>query len=401
MEKFLQIAVVVGTLGISGFSLGAEDYNQGLKKELSEVKKIQVEKVAPAISSAESINTVTQVQTQTPPSTNTNLQPIYILQQPAASPQAQVQPATTIEAAPVKESRADQLRKQREEVEHQTENKLVERLEDDRLLSEKDRADRLLAPLNPPTPAVSPSPLTVNPPITTVPTNATVTPATVVPPPVVAPVIVTREEVPTVTATHDDLMRNNESEEPAKFSIGALAGLGSYPSVGNVNGAYAAGVLMDMQFAERLGLETAFLYSSYDIKNNYNNFYCPGCGGSLVTTLNQYNFDVGLTYHILGGRVSPVVGVIADYTRRSYSDRIRYGSNTGSTRGSNSFDGGFLVGVDVSATKKLTVGMDIRYLMNFSYRTDDALAYNVGYQQGDPIESLNYYFATLSLKLSL
>ena len=89
------------------------------------------------------------------------------------------------------------------------------------------------------------------------------------------------------------------------------------------------------------------------------------------------------------------------YTHRSYEDVVVYGpSNTGTTS-SNAFDAGFKLGAEVRASRKITIGADIRYLFNLSYRTENPLAYQMGPVLGEPLESLSYYFATINLKVSL
>lgn len=387
---------VLSVLAVWAFAhAAAPDYNDGIREELGQQDVEQMYPRRPKAGTVEvkrvdpmQVQAAAAPQIQPSVAPATSVQPIYILQQPPQQPQ--VQPPTNVEATPVKESRAEQLRKQREEVEHQTESKLIERLEDDRLLSEKERADRIFGASASPTPApaVVPAPAA----------------------PVVAPVAIQQQqqqvvtpvmaptEVTTVSVKHEDVIE--KKDDKAKISIGGMAGLGSYPTVNNIKGAYATGLLVDLEFAERLGVEATGVYSTYDVQNLTP---CLGCfnNNALVTTLNQWNFTGAFTYHVLSGRVSPVVGALAGYTRRNYSARVSFGPSSQSVTGSSAFDGGFLIGVDVGATEKLTIGADIRYLMNLSYRTDDPLAYYNGVYIGEPLEGLNYYFATINLKLAL
>jgi hypothetical protein len=383
----------------------SEDYNQGMREELSQdnaqlypkrtkktVRQTQTETVnenavQPATLNPNSnSNRNTQVQIQQSPA------PIYILQQPGGAPQqAQTQPTTTVESQ-ARESRSDALRRQREDVEHQTEDKLTERLENDRLQSEKDRADRLfnpavVAPQQAPVVVVAPAPA------------ASPTPA---PTPVPVPVVVAPvTEVAPVIITKDDEAPIKEEEASAKFSVGALAGIGSYPSLSNVSGSYAAGVQGNLQFAERFGVNLSTVFSNYNLQN-----VNPYSSTSYLVNVDQINVTGGADYHILDGRVSPVVGVLAGYTRRSFSSRVSFGPPDANT-GSNAIDGGFLVGVDVRCTNRISVGADMRYMMNISYRPDNPLSYsniNNPYSyapQTSPIESSSYYFATLNLKLAL
>lgn len=73
----------------------------------------------------------------------------------------QQQPTTYVQAQPVSESRAEAMRKAREHAEVQTEQKIVEKLEQSRLDDERDRADRLFgnrfeSPEQKPAPAPAP-----------------------------------------------------------------------------------------------------------------------------------------------------------------------------------------------------------------------------------------------------
>lgn len=106
--------------------------------------------------------------TTLPAAPATRLQPVYVetptvvaapvtvttvqvpLQAQAPAQTTLVAQAAPVQAqAPTKLSRADELRKQRELVEQQTEYKMIERLEDDRILAEKRRLEAFSAPLTP------------------------------------------------------------------------------------------------------------------------------------------------------------------------------------------------------------------------------------------------------------
>jgi hypothetical protein len=361
-------------------------------------------------------------------------QPIFILQ-PTQAPQAapaavatapagQVQPTTNVDATAVPEPKSEQLRHQREDMEHQTENKLIEKLEDDRLKSEKDRADRLFAapvpvssPAQSPAPAVAPVAGVV---AVEVPPQPAQSPAPVLVQPVMAgpapePIASPAPEVVksdvnavAVIIPPSDTMKGENSakvdenavkkeDEEKRFSVGAVAGLPSYPSANNINSLYTLGVMGTYKFENRFALQTGFDYSRFNIQNAT---YCPYCsGGTLVEGLNQYDFNVGLNYNILPGKITPVVGVLLDYARRSYSDVADYGYTYGLTSGSNALNAGLMAGLDVELSKNLILGFQFQYLFNVSYWTDSPLAYGLyGNLYGTPVEQLSYYMATLNLR---
>ncbi len=384
----------------------AADYNKGLKHELDDVEQMypKRQRVASQGDNAEStkieITKVKAQEIQAAPSSqagsvvvNQNQpqqfqqaqgQPIYILQQ---------QPTTNVEANTVRETKADVLRKQREEVERQNEMKLIEKLEDERLNAEKDRAERIYN--NPqPKPEPTPAPVTQQQqapvPVVVAPQPEVIQPA---PQPVAAVQTIKIEEV-----------KEEKKEDKTRFSIGVMGGIGSYTSVSNVSGAYAIGGLVEADLANRISIEGDVTYSSYDVKNanasSYYSYYSYNT--ALVTTLNQWNIDGVIKYKFLRGTLTPVAGAILGFTRRDYSDRVNYGYSNSAT-GSNAFDGGLMAGLDVRASDNLTVGADVRYLMNISYRTDNPLAYGVGnssYIGSVPLESLSYAIMSLNTKLS-
>ncbi|MCC6278553.1 MAG: outer membrane beta-barrel protein [Oligoflexia bacterium] len=339
---------------------------------------------------AQSYNVVT-TQTAQPPQqveqpvqAQATVQPIYIVNPGPNQAAAQVQPTTQVEAQSVRESRLDAIRKQREEIERQTEEKLQQRIEDDRVQAEKERQERLLAPLG----------------IQVAPSNAVSgsAPQTVIVQE--KPAVVT-----TVVTTAPSATSEQNSEGGGKFRMGGALGIGSYPTVSNVTPVYSVGFTADYYFPERFAVEGAFSYSSFDITTAVPCYYCPN--PNLVTTMTQMNFTGGVTYLILKNKLTPVVGGHVGYTRRSYTGRISYGSPTpyGSsgetTSGSNAFDAGLSAGAALVLSERFTIGATIKWFFNLSYRTDDPLTYAYGPPVGSAIESLNYYLATVDFKIAL
>jgi hypothetical protein len=351
----------------------------------------------------------------------------------SGAPAAQVQPTTNIDSTSVPEPKSDQLRRQREDMEHQTENKLIEKLEDDRIKSEKDRADRLFVG---PQPSPSPTPAPAAPIAAIVPTSSPVpgappvasavpgvvavevpaqTPGPVAPP---APETVKAEAIavsvtpassPAPMATPSDLALVGEStaksdhnddhkdEDKRKFSVGPMGGIPSYPTVNNINSLYTLGAMGNYKLEHRFSLQAAFDYSRFNINNTA---FCPFCaGGTLVKGMDQYDISVGANYNILPYSITPVVGVLLDYARRNYYDVVDYGYTYGTPTGSNAFNAGLMVGADFKISDNLILGCQFSYLWNISYWTDNPLAYGLyGPIYGQSVESLNYYMATLNLR---
>lgn len=421
VKSFVFIAVIFNVTLLPMVSFG-QDFNRSAKRDLRDLEEstepaypkrskataqrqvdvtsVKTLRVLPAAQNTVTVPVAPQpVAQQTEVVTQTIQpaapQPIYIVQQPT----------TNVDATPVKESRADQLRKQREEFEHQNESRLIERLEDDRLNSEKERLDRIMGPKSAapnPTPAPTPAPQTAAPAPVVQPAP---TPAVVVVQP--AP---QKEEIKPIenivpaeglSKTSKEEQKEEKKEERSRIAVGGLVGIGNYPSASNVSGAYALGAVVELTLPNRFAVEGTIAYSSYDIKNVG---YCLYCFGStLVTTMNQWDITGGVKYKILSGMVTPVVGAMLGYSRRDYQSRLSWGYGVDSGTGSNAFEGGLLIGADIKCTENLYIGADFRYMMNISYRTDNPLAY--GYfgnsvYVGSPIESLNYYLASINAKIS-
>jgi hypothetical protein len=379
--------------------------------------------------------------------------PIYVLTPAPTSTapavtgeETQVQPTTTVDSTIVPEPKSEVLRKQREDLEHQTDSSALEKLEVDRINSEKARNEKLnavavAAPSPSPTPTPSPTPnvapvvtpvaVPVASPTATPVASPTAVPVAAISAPVAAPapapvpVAVENNQVPVErlnspdnsvaagSTTDSSTLTKAEGENTAKvdsktttpeekvsqFSVGATGGLANYPGVGNITPFYSAGLVGNYMFDEHFGLQIDLDYSNFNITNAT---YCPFCsGGTLVKNMDQYNFATGIIYDIYKSRVTPLVGALLDYTRRNYSDRVTYGYTYGTPSGSNAFDAGLVAGVDFNLTKSLILGAQFQYFWNLTYNTDNPLAYSYyGPIYGSPVESLSYYIVGLNLRFA-
>ncbi|MGE3974521.1 MAG: hypothetical protein AB7F59_08355 [Bdellovibrionales bacterium] len=307
------------------------------------------------------------------------------------------QPETLVEAAPLSESRVGKVKKARNDFEKSTEDTLVEKLEQDRIDAEKERAKRAEELFT------KKEELKVEP---------------VKEEPVVQPIIVQpAAPVATVVAV-DDAEKTKPKEERTRYYISGVGGVGDYTSAKNVKGIYAAGVAFGMVLPENIVIEASAVFSSYDVTETrydyYSNVYYPS-----DVQMDQQNFSIAGKYRFLDGRVKPLVGALVSYTHRTFQNKYSnpyaspygngYGypyaaqnSNQNSTRPDSwAIDGGLLVGADVKVSEAFFMGADVRYIMNLSYRRDkdprDLNYYGVysnGY--GTPIEELNYYIFTIN-----
>lgn len=211
-----------------------------------------------------------------------------------AANQAQELPSTLVEASPLKESRAEQLRKQREAAEQNTELLIVEQLEKDRLDAERRRAQKLFGDkLNDDSQQVEEVQVIA-------PVVQPIVVAT--PAPVVAPVVVEdnsqlKSDVSDIKSSIAELKTSQkiEEEKPVKTSkvfIGAIVGTGEYAGVDNVKPAYALGASGGIDYEDGLSLEATYIYSSYDVEPAYFS------GPYNTIEMDQTNVGVGVKYRI-------------------------------------------------------------------------------------------------------
>lgn len=314
-------------------------------------------------------------------------QQIYVVQ-PAPQPVVPPQQISVVEDTPLKESKAEALRRSRMEVEAETEQRIVEKLETERMKAERERAEQITKALDGKK-------------------EEEAKPAEVAPVPVIQPAqmqpiqqapVVSVSEADTVIATATPEIKEEIKEEKARIYVSGMGGIGDYPGVKNVQGMYAAGFAAGVIFPERLIAEGSFLMSTYDVEpvSGYNNPIYPN-----IKQIDQMNFLGAVKYQLLDGRIRPVLGVLAGYTKRVYSDK-QYYYYQGPDITSHAFDMGLSAGADVELAKNFAVGMDFRYMWNMSYRVEGQYqASLINPQQfGKPVESLDYFLLTFGGRLT-
>jgi hypothetical protein len=335
-------------------------------------------------------------------------QPIYIINSPAqaaqataATQQVQKQPTTVIEASPLAESRAEAIRKSRQDAEVQTEQKIVEKLEQSRMEDEKRRADVLFGDkfnnLNQQQ---------------QVPVQQPVAPAPVVVAPVAAPApIIVEKQVQDDSATRElirqelaaSMEKNKPVEQRTKYVAGLL-GLGDYPDVSNVKGNYSLGVAFGNK-VDGFIIEGSFLYSNYTVSPYANTFNNPYYNN---VDVNQYTGALAAKIQFFDGIVKPVIGGIAAYSYRTYELKsnawtMNNNNSMKSDANSHAVDLGALVGADLEFSPKYSIGLDFRYMWNLSSRINYGSNYNSNYNQWmntNPLEKLQYYVMSVSGRMN-
>lgn len=317
-----------------------------------------------------------------------NNPPIVILNSPntnssaAANSQAsqvQSQPTTYIEAQPLSDSKADLMRKKRQEVELDTEMRIVEKLELSRMEDEKRRAGVLFGDkwdsMNNPG-AVSQAPVQAAP---------------------VAPAVDISGEVRKALA---DMEPKKDIGFQKKKYFGVSVGMGEYPDAVNMKGNYAMGVTLGTTISEHGAFEGSF---------NMSNFEVDKVVGSYAyyqekTEVDQYSATGLIKMSPLSGTFKPAVGALASYTYRKYTDtQYLFASNEAS---SNAIDFGLMTGADVEIADDYSIGLDFRYMWNLTNKVDSDVnnSYSTSpYQsstRGTAVEDLNYYILSVMGKMS-
>lgn len=305
---------------------------------------------------------------------------------PVAAPAVQTQPTTIVEASPLQESRAENLRRNRQDAEVQTEQKIVEKLEESRLEDEKRRSDVLFGDkFN-----QLQSGVTVqNSPNAVVNTNQQVTQQEQAVVPVVVPEkVVTappappkeeidREIIRSEVRASLETMKGKEKEEEKKPEdkayFSGLVGMGDYPDVKNVRGNYSLGFAVGRKIRNNLLVEGSFLYSQYEVEQRDGGIVCDYYTCTeypRITEMNQYQGGALVKYQIGGGMFRPVFGGVAAYTYRTFTDtQFAIPNNDAS---SHAFDMGLVTGADVEVSDSFTIGLDIRYMWNLFSRTSNS-----------------------------
>jgi outer membrane protein W len=310
-----------------------------------------------------------------------------------APAQPQKQPTTVIEASPLTESRADRIRKARQDAEIQTEQKIVEKLEFSRMEDERRRGEVLfgdrfgqLTNANQPQPA----PVIVAP----VPVQE-VAPAPIVHAPQEDKMDKDAVRAEISAALSD--MKPQEEKHEDKMYFAGLLGVGDYPDAKNLKGQYATGFAVGKTFAGHTQIEGAFIYSSYQVEQVCSYFYpCGGFYGGqyypTITKMDQYQGSLTGKYQAFSGVIRPVIGASVAYTYRSFTDTqfARYNSDATST----ALDLGLVTGADFVLSDSFSLGLDFRYYINVTSQSSGQFQRSFLNPQEPgrkPVEQLNYY----------
>jgi len=399
MKRSFQVAIGAVSLVLSATAFAQSDYS--FDDEVNaELNKMYDQGGAPA-NNGRAKGPQVQVNVQSSPAAAANAQAQAPVQQTVAQAAVQTQPTTIVQASPVQESKAESLRKNRQDAEVQTEQKIVEKLEESRLKDEQRRSEVLFGDKfnqlqnNSVNVVSSPGAVIATQQQQPVAPVAQIAPA----PPVVevaaAPVVkqeVDKEGVRNEVRLSLEEMKAKEKEGDEKKKhetyVSALVGVGDYPDVQNIRSKYAAGLSVGSKINDRLLWEGSFIYSQYDVYQSY----LTGYPYPTITQMNQYGGQALVKYQIFGGIFRPVIGGVLGYTYRTYKDEFYAYTNNQAT--SQAVDAGVMAGADLEVSDGFSIGLDVRYMWNLTSQVSNqglqqAFSQNT-YGSSTPVESLSY-----------
>ncbi len=373
--KFKTLVAVVATLSIAAQVYAAENVGQIVNNVAQSEEVTQAPAAGVVI-----LNTNTNSNTNTTSASTTA----------AGVATSTVQPATVVEAVPGVDSRAESLRKARQNAELQTQAIVVEKLEESRLREEQQRAQRLFgtkieaqtATTTVTTPVAAPvATQTVAPvvaPAEVKPTQVTIEKVEIIQPAASAPAVVSAEApvvpvaTPVITITEEPVVAAKsvlivddgaEKKEKSKdrLYVTGLVGAVNYDA-SNVKSNGAVGIGVGMLLKSNWSVEASYLYSNHNIDT----FWQP----NLYRDLNQHDIQGAAKYYFQLGKIKPFVGGSATYIVRKYSDRVINNyvytmiNNYTTSEETHSLNVSVLGGVDFEIDKNILVGASMDWSAN-------------------------------------
>ena len=255
----------------------------------------------------------------------------------------QTQKVEFVKAGPLKKPMSAKMRQKRQQLEMETEEKFVQKLEDARMEDERARRQELFE----------------------------------------QQLRATNEfqdlESPNELAT---TLIINEEDDAYDYYVSLVGGGVNYPLVNglpNMNG--AGGLALGMGVGSDFWLEGSFLYSFQQVETS-------SFTGAATNDIDHLSFGVGAKYGFTLSKnwITPVAGVLFSYTRRQYD---------GGDNNSNALDGGLVGGLELALNKAVKLGLEGRYMMNLDYDKESA----VSNSDIDNLEDFDYAVYLMTAKM--
>jgi outer membrane protein W len=336
-----------------------------------------------------------------------------------AAAAASQQPNTVVEAQPISASKAELMRKARQNEEVNTEQKIVEKLEESRLKEEQQRAERLFGnKLDPQPQAVGGAAATATAVSNTSGAAATATAVTVEPKKeeevkathvniekveIIQPAqeVKAYEPAPIAAAPAVSKIEVQDEKEEAfqkKFFVSGILAAPNYDA-SNVKSNYGLGVSVGSFVSPNWAVEGTFLYSNHTVDTYWKY--------GLYEDLDQYDFSAAAKYYILTDRIfMPYLGGQVSYIYRKYSERIRQGTYwvqnpETDQEETHAVNAGLGAGVDFKVSDNILIGGAFEYNFNLMTKNDfDYTSYGVKPEDTKPLEEIDYMLLKISAKMT-
>ena len=398
LQKTILTTILIG--GVAGVSYAQGARSQGLRNELSvEVEQLykdsggQEEEAQVSVAALPKKQiTSPQVVVVSPNNTNTVAPSSYVEQRPKAY----------VDSSPLDESNAAKLRRKRQSVEVETEMRIVEKLEQDRMESEKKRAARLFgdkwdqgyqaaAPVQQP---VAPQP------------QAQVY--------MVSPA---EQELEKEDLKQDlrEIVSELKSEEKEVVSdddflgfgsssmyVGVGGGAGMYPDTKNIDGGYRLSLNLGWDYTSGMSVDLGLGFSEYDLYDCFNSNYSCSVSpyGGNLKTIKQTDISLLINYKFNNrSRFTPTLGGVTSIVLRDYSSNSYNSSNELKSR---ALDLGISGGMLLELSPNMQLAADARYMFNV-VKDVDANGYSpftyYASSNATDVEELQYLLINVGVRL--
>ncbi len=301
---------------------------------------------------------------------------IYIVNQASSGAKSDAKSKTEQSDTAVLGFRADELKKNRQRAEIETEMEAAEKIEESRLSDERRRSDALFGDrqlsresegFSQPQPV---APIIVQP-----------------APPPPAPVGIGRDELreDLKSILSEKEIEKKEKSQSSSYFIG-MVGLTEFPKADNIQGSGVFGIGLGMEAKERILVEGMFQYASY--QSNY----------IWLKDIEEYSGSLAIKMQFSKGSIRPLAGALAVYSYRTYTDtypdfQFQYGGGNRQAR-VNALDMGVLGGAQFDIADDFSLGAEFRYLWNLTNRSDGY--YPTYFPNSEPLDRLSHYAFVLT-----
>lgn len=258
-----------------------------------------------------------------------------------------------VQSSALEDSPQEKMRRQRIKVEKETERKVFSKLENDRLKEEAKLRKKIMQRLEDKVKAEAPVVEASDQPVAST-----------------APIVI----------DHPSALVTNEKKK-ADLYIAPGGGMNMFPRVYNIKPGFVGFLGFGARFKELWLAEVGASYSVFDISSGYYNGY----GDNRVQEIAA---SLGVKRYLLAGVFRPVIGFSGIYRFRSHKDRYNMFSRFQNVE-SHGLDMGISSGVDFVLSRTLTIGVEVKYMMNltnslpmnsyhpqfFGYKLSDELRY--------------------------